>query len=248
MDYSPRYAKSTNFPIVWKGIDDYRSEIESLAHAYKEGTLSLVCGAGVSQSAGIPGWNDLLAQTLKIVIEKFPDKLSDHFSSISMPDFIEQSGLSTIIIGRILKEKLGDEFIKSIKRVLYNQNPSSSNLISAIGDLASPQRDTSHLNSIITYNFDDLLEQEFMKRNIKFKIVVHESDRAKKKEIPIFHVHGFLPRDEKVKLPEDIILSEDAYHKQIIDSFSWSNLVQINEFSQNTCLFIGISLSDPNMR
>jgi hypothetical protein len=33
-----------------------------------------------------------------------------------------------------------------------------------------------------------------------------------------------------------------------MDSFSWSNLIQLNKLTQNVCLFIGISLTDPNMR
>jgi hypothetical protein len=42
--------------------------------------------------------------------------------------------------------------------------------------------------------------------------------------------------------------SEDAYHSQFIDPFNWSNLIQLNKLSQTTCMFIGISLTDPNMR
>ena len=67
-------------------------------------------------------------------------------------------------------------------------------------------------------------------------------------ELPIYHVHGFLPRHEKIPKDREIIFSEDAYHGQFIDPFSWSNLIQLNKLSQNTCLFIGLSLTDPNLR
>ena len=46
----------------------------------------------------------------------------------------------------------------------------------------------------------------------------------------------------------EVVFSEDAYHSQFIEPFSWSNLIQLNKLSQNTCLFIGLSLSDPNLR
>jgi hypothetical protein len=33
-----------------------------------------------------------------------------------------------------------------------------------------------------------------------------------------------------------------------MDPFSWSNLIQLSKLTQNTCLLVGISLTDPNMR
>jgi hypothetical protein len=64
----------------------------------------------------------------------------------------------------------------------------------------------------------------------------------------VYHVHGFLPRTGKLDPDADLVFSEDAYHSQFIDPFSWSNLIQLNKLTQNTCLFVGISLTDPNMR
>ena len=45
-----------------------------------------------------------------------------------------------------------------------------------------------------------------------------------------------------------MVFSEEAYHSQFIDPYSWSNLIQLNTFSTNICLFVGLSLSDPNLR
>ncbi len=44
------------------------------------------------------------------------------------------------------------------------------------------------------------------------------------------------------------MFSEDSYHSQFIEPFSWSNLIQLNKLNQNTCLLIGLSLTDPNLR
>ncbi len=67
-------------------------------------------------------------------------------------------------------------------------------------------------------------------------------------ELPVYHVHGYLPRKGRIKKDTDVVFSEDAYHSQFIDPFSWSNLTQLNKLSQNTCLFLGLSLTDPNLR
>lgn len=45
-----------------------------------------------------------------------------------------------------------------------------------------------------------------------------------------------------------MVFCEEAYHSQFIDPYSWSNLIQLNTFSTNICLFVGLSLSDPNLR
>lgn len=67
----------------------------------------------------------------------------------------------------------------------------------------------------------------------------------------VYHVHGFLPQDK-----EDyndlgntlLVFSEDGYHKLMLDPYNWANISQLNFMVNNTCLFIGLSMTDPNMR
>ncbi len=56
------------------------------------------------------------------------------------------------------------------------------------------------------------------------------------------------PRSGKLTPENQIVFSKDAYHSQFIDSFSWSNLIQLNHLSQNVCVFLGVTLTDPNLR
>ena len=46
----------------------------------------------------------------------------------------------------------------------------------------------------------------------------------------------------------DLIFSEEDYHKVYRDAYCWSNLAQLNYLREHTCLFIGCSLTDPNLR
>ncbi|MFM7976803.1 MAG: SIR2 family protein, partial [Pirellula sp.] len=84
--------------------------------------------------------------------------------------------------------------------------------------------------------------------NIKNKSIYSEAIDHDPSDLPVYHVHGFLPRTATIPTENELVFSEDAYHSQFIEAFSWSNLVQLNKLTQNTCLLVGISLTDPNMR
>ena len=104
------------------------------------------------------------------------------------------------------------------------------------------------LATIITFNFDDLVEENLKTNFIKYKSIFKEGQRCTPVELPIYHAHGFLPRSGNLTKDHEVVFSEDAYHSQFIDSFSWSNLIQLNHLNQNLCLFVGLSMTDPNLR
>jgi hypothetical protein len=225
--------------------DRNQTFIQQLSQALKSGELTLICGAGVSIGAQIPSWNDLLLDLLKTMIEKISNKIS--LDSINK-DYEPILSSSSLIMGKYLKTNLGKDFLPELRDTLYKKNPTSCDLIEAIVKISRPQRDGKPLNSIITFNFDALIEENLEKNNVKFKAIDNEGIRNSPTELPIYHVHGYLPRTGKISPHTNIVFSEDAYHTQFIEPFSWSNLIQLNKLSQNTCLFVGLSLTDPNLR
>jgi len=223
-------------------------KVSELAKALHGGRLTLVCGAGISVGAGVPSWNDLLLRLLGAMMSRISE---DHSLSINSNDasrFHSRYAPSSLVVGKYLKNNLGKDFLKELRDSLYFSNPESCDVLEAIVDLSRPQRDGKPIDSIITFNFDGLLEENLDKQNIKYKAVYGEGVRDAPNELPIYHVHGYLPRKGKIPADMEIVFSEDAYHNQFIEPFSWSNLIQLNKLSQNTCLFIGLSLTDPNLR
>ncbi len=176
----------------------------------------------------------------KFKIDDIDDKLANIFQ--------KQINLSPLIIGKYLKLLLKDSFLKTTKKILYENCNDKGKIIDAITELSRPRRGKKPLHSIITFNFDDLLERKFENEKIKYKSIFKEGQRIELDEIPIYHPHGYLPRIEDENEMYNIVFSEDAYHEQFAESFTWSNIVQLNQLSTNNCLFIGISLTDPNMR
>lgn len=228
--------------------DSIDIQIRALREALQRGRLTLVCGAGISVKAGIPPWGDLLVRLLDRMMEKLSKNLSMDIGKNTAIEFQRIYGKSSsLILGKYLKNNLGDDFASETRDALYAAETGSSDLIESIVRLVRPQRDAKALDSIITFNFDCLVEEALERNAIANRPIFSESIRHDGNQLPIYHVHGYLPRSGEIPKTE-LVFSEDAYHSQFIDAFSWSNLIQLTKLTQNTCLFIGISLTDPNMR
>ena len=228
--------------------EDRAGQVEKLRDALRQGRLTLVCGAGVSVQAGIPAWGDLLIRLLGAMMERISKDHSLDVGKKAAAEFQRRHGGSSLILGKYLKNNLGKEFQSEMREALYSTKPTSSQLIDAIVRLSRPQRDGRPLDSIITFNFDFLVEENLIANSIHNKPVYSEAIKHGSHVLPIYHVHGYLPRSSRIPVDVELVFSEDAYHGQFIDPFSWSNLIQLAKLTQNTCLFVGISLTDPNMR
>ncbi len=222
--------------------------VENLTDALRQGRLTLVCGAGTSIEAGIPVWGDLLARLLETMMKRLSQSHSIDVGRKTVLEFQRRHHESALILGKYLKNNLGRDFATYTRDALYAANPETSPLITSIVSLARPQRDGRPLDSIITFNFDGLIEENLTLNSIPNRAISSEAVKHSPSELPIYHVHGYLPRKGKIPPDAELVFSEDAYHSQFIDPFSWSNLIQLNKLNHNTCLFIGISLTDPNMR
>ena len=243
-------AKSTTETDVLTSDDSSCIKMDTLEESYKtlrkalsDNQLTLVCGAGVSISSGISTWNDLLCSMFSEVL------LAKSEPAVSLDELLSAIPHSNLILGKHLKLHYQDGFDEALKKNLYRnikKNPEDSEILKSIVELCRPQRNMSFVNSIITYNFDDLIERALDKSNVKYTSVWKEGQKADVNSLPIYHVHGFLP-DKKLDSP-NLVFSEEAYHSQFIEPYSWGNLQQLNAFTTKVCLFVGISLSDPNLR
>jgi hypothetical protein len=224
------------------------AQIEKLCESLRRGRLTLVCGAGISVEAGIPAWGDLLIRLLGTMMEHISKDYSLDVGKKAAAEFQRRQGASSLILGKYLKNNLGRDFQSEMRDALYASKPTSSPIIDSVVRLSRPQRDGRPLDSIITFNFDCLIEENLSVSSIPNRPIFSEAIKHGAHELPIYHVHGYLPRTGRIPPDMELVFSEDAYHSQFIDPFSWSNLIQLNKLTQNTCLFIGISLTDPNMR
>jgi hypothetical protein len=226
--------------------------ITSLRSAFREDQLVLFLGAGVSLSADLPDWPTLLNRLTLDLLKSHPDidaglKDSDEL----LKYFQKEAPTSPLITARFLRDSI-PKFPELVRRSLYEQfkEETPSELIQVIGKLCLPERARQGLLAVVNYNFDDLIERELTRRNVNHHIVIAEEDSPSRDELPIYHPHGFLPRKGAITPTHEasLVLSEDAYHSQFIDPYAWPNITQLNLLRNHVCLFLGLSMTDPNLR
>lgn len=223
--------------------------INKLIECYEKEKMVLVLGAGVSMGFGLPNWDTLLQKLMITTIEKEQNVstvLSKLFTSVFSP--------SPLIAGRYLQKFYEEKklsFEDAVRKVLYAnlQIEKQSDLMDEIVNFCVAPGKSPNLDSIISYNFDDILEQRLSKVGVQvphkpiFGIGMNPDG-----QLPIYHVHGYLQQKGKLIEQNQITFGESIYHKQYIDIYSWNNIVQINKFRDSNCVFIGSSLTDPNIR
>lgn len=237
-----------------------KQQIANLIDSYKDEKLVLVLGAGVSIDHGLPSWNTLLQ---KLLINTFASETNDNSKQKSMvlaKLFTEIFSPSLLISARYLKKyyqdnlKTGDttSFEYAVRDAIYEEInlKKESDIFKEIIQLCVAPGKSPNLDSIINYNYDDLLEKYLSNLNIEIphKSIYSTGINPSHDELPIYHVHGFLPQNGSLNETNRITLSEDIYHQQYNEIYNWSNIIQINKFKDNICLFIGVSFTDPNLR
>jgi SIR2-like domain len=243
-------------PDEWR--QDRKQHIESARKAYDRGDLVLVLGAGVSASAGMPDWNTLVSRLLVSMIEaNLPTRLqSTEEERVAIARRLrEVQDNSPLLEARYIRAGLKESFEAAVSRSLYQEMDKTkakrSVLLSYLSKLCLPRRSGAGLRSVVTYNFDDLMELHLSERGIPHRPIYRDGEFADRDELAIYHVHGFLPRDLESydkNGANSLVLSEERYHTLMVDPYSWPNLIQLGVFRENTCLFVGLSLTDPNLR
>ncbi len=223
--------------------------------------LTLFIGAGVARSAGLPDWSTLLS---KLIVALIQNKLGQEYELTNEDTEIAAKSIQKLnekfplMEARYINAGFGDGFAEKISKILYDhleggQVGGRSELIQSIVKMCIPGRNGSGVKAIINYNFGGLIEEQLTKEHLPNKAIYRDNDPPGKDQIGVYHVHGFLPRMETIAdydgLAQSLLVfSEQNYHKLMEDPYYWSNLVQLNAFNDSTCLLIGLSGTDPNLR
>jgi hypothetical protein len=248
-----------------------RSDLAGLRWAWSHRRLVLFLGAGVSLEWGIPGWKNLV---LELLFEQTAEArrlrgLWPHYRRALAEWVTDYFDYDPVILARMVKTDLrqravraGDDgaeqrFLADVRQHLYagyekvrpRLQPSArrgGTTLGAVADLVGRSSGTRGVAAVVTFNFDDLLERELTARRIPHYTVA-SGVRTHAQGMPVVHPHGFLPHDGP--LPADgIVFTEDDYHRLTDSMFHWALTTIVSYLRQYTVLFLGLSMSDPNLR
>lgn len=229
-----------------RGVETNASAPSFIAWLVKFYTLKihtdLVMGAGINEDYGAKSWNALI-EALNNDFYKGDYKFANEIKAYVGKELFTSS--------MILKTS-GFEPYQSLNRELYefeeakSFNDPNSTLYGCVDFL-----EKHPTTSVITYNYDTNLEYLLKKRGLRYVTIYDDYAFIDKDSVvDIYHVHGLLPYnkyDEK-RFTDSLIFNESEYYYLYNNPYSWNISKQLHDFKFNTCLFIGISLTDPDMK
>jgi hypothetical protein len=106
----------------------------------------------------------------------------------------------------------------------------------------------------VTYNFDDYIEQALLASKdagdttLGYETVTNPWTQFRRSHAVIYHPHGVLPK-ELMEFPQDrLVFSESSYARLMLGGLAGDFTFLLNLMSKNTCLIVGSSLADEDLR
>jgi SIR2-like domain len=202
-------------------------------------SLRLFLGAGVSSGFGLPEWKMLTSRVLgKDTDTTFMANL-DGESVEELRRLLDtvDDGSETYVC------RVHDALYRDVASDLIRQLQKSPLLLAVAALMTGAHR--GRVDSVVTYNYDDLLEQYLAMLGLSVCRRILPTDLSRRADVEINYVHGRLAQDPDASttVPE-IVLSEKSYRSRRAEiTEGWSALVEHGLYSK-IGLFVGLSGND----
>lgn len=226
------------------GYDSFGSKkalrwIRELADAER---LTIFVGAGSSVESGLPSWTALVQRLLDRAAEVggLDEDERRHFVEWTLAR--EDVTGAGEIARQILKRRFRSRLRSSLYQDVASAAPAET--ARAVGQIALDRLST--VCELVTTNYDTLLEDAVREAVPDDRQVVALADNRSVAGdvVAVRHLHGVLAPGAKTAGP--LVLSDRDYHL-MQDPASWQESFVKNQLENNTCLFVGTSLTDPNL-
>lgn len=231
---------------------------QRLAAAAGDGGITLVLGAGVSITRGVPGWG---AVTAHLWSEAFPDS--------PLPPLSGTAQAFPLALELCARQLGAAHFVSSLKARLYRdlRMPSRAEshrandtlgVLARLATLEHARGSERRIVRIISFNADDLLEQAvgaLAPRVRVLKPIVRASQSPERgvgqQPIPVYHLHGYLPQNPRAKwhhgAPDSLVFTDAQYWSGVAEPMGFANRVMNFALHDSRCIFLGLSMTDLNL-
>jgi hypothetical protein len=209
--------------------------------------VTLLVGAGASMEADLPSWPDLVSKLLMTVADSRDELATPATKRNWVQQTLERDDL--LGAGAVVEVMAVRSLDELVPEQLYGaEGPSGF----APGEIA---HQVAYLRScfgpsleILTTNYDDLLEEALIaggvpRGQIRSYIVNRTLEQRAPDTTGVVHLHGLAGRAGP---PKKIVLTEEQYHRMQRGD-SWQETLVTERLENSVCLFVGMSLADPNL-
>ena len=249
-------------------LSKYCKQIVHMRQQYElsSPTFGIVLGAGASKDIGLPNWKELVQRISQNDEIKYLDvKISSDGDPISNAQLLFQAYKSHMIENSSQEDrtynridmKIRAQWQRIVHAALYTgvdsdvhkQVPENHYLWALIKIIKK-------ISMTVNYNFDDTIQRMLSASRTDVEI-----DRSRgyttlwssnvymyPKNSVLYHPNGFLPFRIGEHPSERLVFLEDSFADQLIDSIHGHYNILSDYFTHNTCLLIGLSLSDPTLK
>jgi hypothetical protein len=255
---TPRKRPRSTFSFGSSSVN--ASDLGGLQAAWRAKRLVLFLGSGVSTQWGVPAWKDLV---LELLFDQTAEArrlrgLWPNYRRALAEWLADYFDYDPVILARVVKtdaRQRGRDFRGMVRRHLYAGLPAAKarrsgsptrTTLDAVADLLAHSAPGGNVPAVVTYNFDDLLEQALASRKVRHH-VIRDGHRTRGDGLPVIHPHGFLPLATD-PAASDLVFTEDDYHQLTDSVFHWALTRVVGFLRESTVLFVGLSMSDPSLR
>lgn len=248
------------------------SDLAGLRRAWRSRQLVLFLGAGISLEYGIPAWRDLVVDLLfeRTARSRRMGDLSPAYRRALGRWLTEYFDYDLTVLARVIRQDLlrehrrkfgpaddaDREFLEQVRRRLYascrgldgsgDESACPRTTLEAICDLLQASHAEHNVPAVVTFNFDNLLELELMRRGLVTRTITNAARRSAQ-GLPVIHPHGCLPLEGPLG-NDPIVFTEQDYHGLTDVAYHWAPTTIVSLLRQYTVLFVGLSMSDPHLR
>jgi hypothetical protein len=226
---------------------DSKNVIELLARKAVNNQLILVLGAGASTGSGLPAWKELVEAAHGFAGKPFPEgedpTLAAENLCLELPGGNEEFAS---LVGKALYTKKSEE--TGAYEPLDESTLLDNALLAAISALVMLSCRRGH-GTVITFNFDDLLETYLAERGIFAYPHIAQPSWFRNEDVSVLHPHGFSSRRPDV-FPSSKAITFTAldFDEQTGQASNPWRVKLVSLLQSNTPLFIGLSGDDQNLR